>query len=54
MVNDDGIGISERVRGEYGLRNMRDRASLLHGHLEVEKLDKGTSITLDIPKDESL
>jgi signal transduction histidine kinase len=54
MVKDDGIGIPEGVAGDHGLRNMRDRASLLHGQLLVEKLDKGTRITLDIPKDEKL
>jgi signal transduction histidine kinase len=33
----------------HGLRNMRDRAALLHGQLAVEKMEKGTSVTLDIP-----
>lgn len=52
MVKDDGIGLPAQVAGERGLRNMRDRASLLHGKLVVEKLVKGTCVTLDIPKDE--
>jgi len=52
MVKDDGIGIPAQVTGEHGLRNMRDRASLLHGMLVVEKLVKGTCVTLDIPMDE--
>ena len=51
-VKDDGIGLPEQVTGEYGLRNMHDRAALLHGTLEVERLVKGTRVTLDIPKDE--
>ncbi len=54
VVKDDGIGLPAQVAGEHGLRNMRDRASLLHGTLLVEKLAKGTSVTLDIPKDEKL
>jgi signal transduction histidine kinase len=52
MVKDDGIGLPAQVAGEHGLRNMRDRASLLHGELAVEKLAKGTCVTLDIPMDE--
>jgi signal transduction histidine kinase len=49
VVRDDGIGIPERVYEGNGLHNMRDRASMLHGELVVEKLEKGTSITLGIP-----
>jgi signal transduction histidine kinase len=52
MVRDDGIGLSSQVTEGHGLRNMRDRASLLHGQLAVEKLAKGTSMTLDIPMEE--
>ncbi len=52
-VADDGIGIPEQVMGEYGLRNMRDRAALLHGELTVERLAHGTCVTLDIPLDEA-
>ncbi len=51
-VQDDGIGIPDEAAGEHGLRNMRDRASLLHGSLSVEKLAHGTCVTLDIPKEE--
>jgi signal transduction histidine kinase len=51
-IRDDGIGLLEQVAGGHGLRNMRDRASLLHGSLTVEKLNRGTSITLEIPKEE--
>ena len=49
MIKDDGIGLPAHVTEGHGLRNMRDRASLLHGTLAVEKLGKGTSMTLDIP-----
>jgi signal transduction histidine kinase len=53
-VQDDGIGISEEAAADLGLRSMRDRASLLHGELMVEKLNRGTRVTLEIPKDEVL
>jgi signal transduction histidine kinase len=33
----------------HGLRNMRDRASLLRGQVAIEKFEKGTRVTLDIP-----
>jgi len=49
MIKDDGIGLPADVTEGHGLRNMRDRASLLHGRLAVEKLVKGTCMTLDIP-----
>ncbi len=49
VIRDDGIGIPADVIEGHGMRNMRDRAALLHGHLAVEKMEKGTSITLDIP-----
>ena len=48
-VLDDGAGLPEQVLEGHGLRNMRDRASLLHGSLRVERLKKGTCVSLDIP-----
>ena len=51
-VRDDGLGLPAHVIEGHGLRNMRDRASLLHGQLAVEKLVKGTCMTLDIPLEE--
>ena len=48
-VQDDGAGISQQVVEGHGLHNMRDRAALLHGRLEVRPLEKGTSVILDIP-----
>jgi signal transduction histidine kinase len=52
-VSDDGIGLPEQVSDGYGLRNMRERAALLHGELHVEKLSRGTRVTLDIPLEET-
>ena len=49
VIRDDGIGIPVNGIEGHGLRNMRDRAALLHGQLVVEKMEKGTSVTLDIP-----
>ena len=48
-IKDDGIGIPAHVVEGHGMRNMHDRASLLHGHLVVERMEKGTCVTLDIP-----
>ncbi len=48
-IQDDGIGLPAQVIEGHGLRNMRDRAALLHGHLVVEEMEKGTCVTLDIP-----
>ena len=48
-ILDDGAGIPNQIKEGHGLRNMRDRASLLHGSLSIEKLKKGTCVNLDIP-----
>lgn len=52
LIKDDGIGIQQQDTGGHGLHNMRDRALLLHGELTVEKLARGTSVLLEIPKEE--
>jgi signal transduction histidine kinase len=49
MIKDDGIGIPVQFVEGNGLRNMRDRAALLRGELIVKRLEKGTSVSLDIP-----
>ncbi len=49
VVEDDGAGMPEQAHEGHGLRNMRDRAALLHGNLEIRRLPRGTSIVLDIP-----
>lgn len=48
-IRDDGAGIPPHVAQGHGLRNMRERAALLQGTLEIKPMDKGTSILLDIP-----
>jgi signal transduction histidine kinase len=53
-VTDDGIGLPEQLSDGYGIRNMRERAALLHGELNMEKLSRGTRIILDIPMEEAL
>jgi signal transduction histidine kinase len=54
VIRDDGVGISTERDAGYGLRNMRDRARLLNGVIEIEGANgKGTIVTLTIPwKDE--
>ena len=49
IIEDDGIGISPQTIEGHGMRNMRDRASLLHGQLDVKRLEKGTSVSLNVP-----
>jgi signal transduction histidine kinase len=53
-IIDDGVSIPKNYTAGYGLRNMRDRARLLGGELEIKPGDgKGTHIRLNIPwKDE--
>jgi signal transduction histidine kinase len=51
-VRDDGVGLPVQLSTGHGLRNMRDRTSLLHGQLSVEKMEKGTCVSLDIPMEE--
>ncbi len=48
-IRDDGTGIPPHVAQGHGLRNMRERAALLQGTLEIQPMDRGTSIILDIP-----
>ncbi len=50
VVKDDGSGFTPVPSSGYGLRNMRDRARLLNGTLEIDtKPGKGTMIILEIP-----
>lgn len=53
VVEDDGSGAGPEPVAGYGLRNMRDRARLLGGRLEVTSAaGKGTRVQLDIPWEE--
>lgn len=51
-IQDDGTGIEQEAAAGHGLRNMRDRARLLGGSLEIGPVmsgGKGTVVLLDIP-----
>ncbi len=49
-IEDDGISLPRHYQPGFGLRNMRDRARLLGGELEVTNLPgKGTLVSLNIP-----
>jgi signal transduction histidine kinase len=49
-IQDDGIGIPDKVSSGYGLRNMHDRARLLNGQLQIDTAQpKGTLVTVEIP-----
>lgn len=49
-IKDDGNGFVTGSSSGHGLQNMRDRARLLNGALEIDsKPGKGTQITLEIP-----
>jgi signal transduction histidine kinase len=49
-VKDDGVGMSSQQSAGYGLRNMRDRAHLLNGKIEINSVQgKGTNVSLEIP-----
>jgi signal transduction histidine kinase len=50
LIQDDGLGLPPSSEPGFGLRNMRDRARLLGGKLEIESDNgKGTRVILDIP-----
>ena len=49
-IRDDGTGFASVSSSGYGLQNMRDRARLLNGSLEIDsKPGRGTKITLQLP-----
>lgn len=47
-IRDNGIGMPAEAKEGYGLLNMKDRARLLNGALELTS-NKGFSVTLEIP-----
>lgn len=52
-VADDGVGFPRSVEAGFGLRNMRDRARLLGGTLQVDSTPgRGTRVVLEIPWEE--
>lgn len=52
-IQDDGAGLPKVLRSGYGLRNMRDRARLLGGTLEVADAARhGTRVQLVMPWNE--
>jgi signal transduction histidine kinase len=49
-VQDDGIGLPKDASPGFGVRNMRDRARLLGGQLDITAGQRhGTIVSLDIP-----
>jgi signal transduction histidine kinase len=54
-IEDNGVGLAEDARLGFGLRNMRDRARLLNGKLDlVSAVPHGTIVRLTMPiQDES-
>jgi len=50
QVKDNGQGIPDHLEPGYGLRNMRDRARLLGGEVELQNAEGGgTIVALEIP-----
>ena len=48
-IEDNGVGLAEDVRLGFGLRNMRDRAHLLNGKLDLlNAVPHGTAVRLVI------
>jgi signal transduction histidine kinase len=49
-IRDDGVGVAGVPVTGYGLRNMRDRARLLGGQLQITGSGgKGTTVSVDVP-----
>jgi signal transduction histidine kinase len=49
-IEDNGAGLAEDARLGFGLRNMRDRARMLNGKLEVlNAVPHGTIVRLTLP-----
>jgi len=53
-IKDNGVGLPAEIQAGYGLRNMRDRARLLGGKIDIRNNNgRGTLVELSIPwKDE--
>jgi two-component system, NarL family, sensor kinase len=52
VITDNGIGLPKENKATgNGLLNMKKRAQLLNGSFNIESLQQGTTITIQIPKD---
>ena len=49
-ISDNGIGFDPTsTNGGNGLRNMKQRASELNGVIDIQSMNKGTKIRLNLP-----
>ena len=52
-VEDDGVGLPEKVRANVGLRSMRERAEELGGMFEIQpRRMGGTRVMVSLPLEE--
>lgn len=49
-VSDDGVGLPERSTSGFGLFNVRERARLHGGDLQIESLSSGTKARVFLPR----
>jgi len=50
LITDDGEGFGDQINEGFGLQNMRDRARLLSGQLDIISAEnEGTRVNLQIP-----
>jgi len=49
MAEDNGQGISMNNSDGIGLKNIRYRVDFLHGTLQIDSNDHGTTIMIQIP-----
>ena len=48
-IADDGVGGAIESDSQYGIRSIKDRATLIEGSLEISSGRNGTQITLKVP-----
>ena len=51
-IVDDGVGfeVGDRPLRSLGLAGMRERALLVHGHLDIVSTTSGTTVVLEVPR----
>jgi signal transduction histidine kinase len=50
VITDDGVGFAASpVAGGHGLRNMRERAAVLGGRVDIASAPGATSVVLWLP-----